>query len=160
MSSTVYYIYFIHVNTLRLWKQATHYINTIIGTDQMTWTSFKWIILGFHNAPIAKNLISALEDIRLAFFRTIWYTRNQAMWYNNYPTSTKILHNTLTEYIKLRQTQARKQNTMDTFKNSYGRMFTADKLHAVQANSPQNPIHPTQTLPPKLALPNLQAPHC
>ena len=131
-----------------LWATATHYINTIIGTDQLTWTSFKWIVLGFHNAPIHKHLIPALEDIRLAYFHTIWFTRDQALWYLTYPKATIIFHNKLTEYITHRHREASTQQHLKIFTSSYGRIYNAGKLRkpATHDSKPTPYTHsPTHT---------------
>ena len=122
----IYHLFHTCTHSKLLWTLATQYINTVIGTHEFTWNSFKWILLGFNNAPFSKHLTPALEDIRLAYFYTIWYTRNQAMWHNNRAETTH------------------KQHNIDIFNDSYAKIYHAGKARKFPTALPSNPS-PTPT---------------
>ena len=113
----------------------------------MSWNSYKWILLGFHNGPITTEQIQPLEDIRLAYFYTIWFTRNEAMWQFKYLPGKVIFRNKLINYIAHRHIQAIQQQTIQTFNNSYGIIYKAGKLTQPMTQTHPATLNPSPTQP-------------
>ncbi len=130
-----------------IWAIATYYINGILGTNLMTWTSYKWILLGFHHTTIHKELIQPIEDIRLAYFYAVWFTRNEAMWHFKHVPGKKLFRTKLTEYITHRQSQATHRQQTQNFLDTYGKIYKSGRLTQptlLSVPTPPLPVpHPT-----------------
>ena len=80
----------------------------------------KWIITGYSCAPVPYNFKQTLKDFRLAFFKTAWKARYDAMWNNIKHNELALFTKSVEDFFTLRCKLAVKQNNLNEFKINYG----------------------------------------
>ena len=101
--------------SVEIWQIVFKFLILICPSLKLS-DSPRYILAGFSDLNQCNDdILQALEDIRLAYFKTVWKQRNMSLFEHKYLSGPNLLRQNITSYFQLRYDMARKNGKLPSF---------------------------------------------